>query len=531
MPATCVVVAGSTDLHGVVDPQTLAVEGVTVRHGGLSTLSGYFGALRQRFGRKLLLVDGGDIYQGTLVAKVSKGAAIIAAYNLMGYRAAALGNHEFDYGGEDGDPDVNSVLKARIRQARFPFLAANVIDRESGRRPSWQNLEASEIIDVGGTPVGVIGVITPEAPQVTTPQLVAGLDFLDPVAVVTSEARRLRADGVMLVVLLAHLGGKCAKVDDPDDLSSCDPDSELHRLLTSLPKGTVDVAFGGHTHSKVAHWVNGAAAIQPLAQGRQLGYVEACLKPAGGIDRQASTLHAPVSLCLDEWEDGGCGPRPHAARVVPAKFLGTEIHPQAEVEAALAPYRAQVHDLAAKPIGVRLPRPLTREGDGPSLGDLVARAMAESAAVPLAVQNRGGVRDDLKAGELTFGDAFQVLPFENRLVVYDLTGEEVRELVELLVERRDGLPPFVAGLAVRGSPAEPQVTLADGAPLEDLRTYRLVTNDYLGMGGEGAGRIFNKADKDGRRLLDQSVLDAFIDYLTRHFPSPPEAAPRRRASH
>ena len=514
----CVTIAATTDAHGVVEPQTLSVGDVTLRRWGLVAASGYISILRQRFHQKLLLLDAGDLYQGTLVAKISRGEAIIAAYNIMGYQGVALGNHEFDYGPlAEGDADLQGILKARLRQAHFPFLAANMIDKKTGRRPNWPNLEPSMMVDLGGITVGVVGAITTGTPEVTRPQLVADFEFLDPVPVIAAEARELRANGARLVVLLAHFGGACAKVDDPNDASTCDAGSELFTLLARLPRGAIDVAIGGHTHARVAHWVHGTAVLQPLAQGRELGWAEVCVKPAGGIDRGASTIHPPIDLCLDEWAEGGCRRRASPSAVAPAKFLGEPVVPEPDLEAAVKPYLQAVVDVERRPLGVRLPRSLSRDADGVSLGSRICEAMVEATGARVAVQNLGGVRDDLPAGALTYGDVFQVLPFENRLMTLDMTGEEVRDFVQVLVAHHDGTPPYVAGLTVRAQPGGTEVELANGEPLEDDEVFKLVTNDYLGMGGEGADAVLAKVSAENRHVMDQTVLDAFIAYLQRRF--------------
>jgi 5'-nucleotidase len=510
----CVTLAATTDVHGVVEPQTLTVGPAALRRSGLLAASGYVSILRQRFGRRLLLVDAGDLWQGTLVAKVSRGEAIVAAFNLMGYEAVALGNHEFDYGATSPDaPDLHGILEARVAQARFPFLAANMLERKTGRMPAWPNLKASVMLDVGGVPVGVVGAITPDVPKVTLPQLVLDFDFVDPVPIIAHEARELRANGARLVVLVAHFGGKCGKVDLADDLTSCDAESELFTILGRLPRGTVDAAVGGHTHGHVAHWLGDTAIVQPMAQAKELGWAELCIRPRGGIDRAASTLHPLVDLCLDEWVDGGCKARSAPAAVVPAKFLGQPVVPQSDLEATMATYLQAVAESAHKPLGVRLPRALKREGDGVSLGNRICEAMVEATGAKVAVQNLGGVRDDLPAGPLSYGDVFKVLPFENRVVTFDLTGEQIRKLVDLLTARREGALPYVAGLSVRLLPGGTEVQLASGAPLEDDAVFTLATNDYLGAGGEGAEVIFGNLPPERRHITEQTVLEAFITFL------------------
>src|SRR5678815_1468319 len=155
-------VIATSDLHGGVLPRG--------DRGGLALLGGYLHnvrAARLRDGGGVLLVDAGDMFQGTLESNLNEGAAVVAAYNALGYAAAAVGNHDFDFGpvGRASTPqqpsdDAQGALKARAAQASFPFLAANLIDEATGRPVEWRNVSPSTTVTVDGVRVGIIGVIT-----------------------------------------------------------------------------------------------------------------------------------------------------------------------------------------------------------------------------------------------------------------------------------------------------------------------------------------------------------------------------------
>src|SRR6476660_1574732 len=152
----------TSDVHGAVLPRG--------DRGGLALLGGYVGnlrAARARDGGGVLLVDSGDMFQGTLESNLNEGVAVVNAYNALGYAAAAIGNHEFDYGpaGPDETPrtpseDPRGALKARAAQARFPFLAANTVDTATGQPVMWPNVKPSTMVTVRGVRVGLIGVTT-----------------------------------------------------------------------------------------------------------------------------------------------------------------------------------------------------------------------------------------------------------------------------------------------------------------------------------------------------------------------------------
>jgi 2',3'-cyclic-nucleotide 2'-phosphodiesterase (5'-nucleotidase family) len=166
-----------------------------------------------------VLVDAGDMFQGTIASNGDEGATVVAAYNSLGYDAAAVGNHEFDYGPEGeasfaAHPGENprGALLARAREARFPFLAANFSEGEG----LWQaqNLRASTVREVRGVRVGIIGVSTIHTPETTLSANVRGLAMLPLAASIVREATTLRRDGAAVVILfvLLDLAGVAAEL-------------------------------------------------------------------------------------------------------------------------------------------------------------------------------------------------------------------------------------------------------------------------------------------------------------------------------
>ena len=148
-------IVGTTDLHGRVFPDD--------GRGGLALLGGYLRNLREARaadGGAVLLLDAGDTFQGGIASDISEGALVVDAYNALGYDALAIGNHEFEYGaietasGDGGTPDMRGALKAAAARARFPFLAANLIDTATGRRVEWSNVRPSHPRRRRGSPGG-----------------------------------------------------------------------------------------------------------------------------------------------------------------------------------------------------------------------------------------------------------------------------------------------------------------------------------------------------------------------------------------
>src|SRR5258708_30116390 len=155
-------IVGTSDLHGAAFPSDGGF-------GGLPLLAGYVNnlrAARASDGGAVLLIDSGDTFQGDVESNLSEGALIVDAYNAMGYAAEAIGNHDFDFGSVDSPTarqlpgDLRGALKARAAQARYPFLAANLIDAATGRPVEWPNGRPSVLGDAAGVKGGVVGVMT-----------------------------------------------------------------------------------------------------------------------------------------------------------------------------------------------------------------------------------------------------------------------------------------------------------------------------------------------------------------------------------
>ena len=190
-------IVGTSDLHGAAFPRN----GL----GGLPLLTGYVNnlrAARASDGGAVLLIDSGDTFQGGVESNLSEGALIVDAYNAMGYTAQAIGNHDFDFGSVDSPTarqlpgDLRGALKARAAQARYPFLAANVIDAATGRPVEWPNVWPSRLLEIAGVKVGLVGVMTIDALRSTLAANVQGLRIAPLAPTIAAEASKLRFEDV-----------------------------------------------------------------------------------------------------------------------------------------------------------------------------------------------------------------------------------------------------------------------------------------------------------------------------------------------
>ena len=172
--------------------------------------------------------------------------------------------------------------------------AANLRDSATGARVDWPNVRASTVVEVRGVRVGIIGVTTMSTPRITMAANFAGLEMIELEQAITAESERLRADGVAVVIVAAHVGGACRSFDDPRDLAVCDGDGEIFQVARALPDGAVDVIVSGHMHTGVAHRVGNTAIIASFVNARAFGRVDVVVK---GGHVASMRIHPPRPIC------------------------------------------------------------------------------------------------------------------------------------------------------------------------------------------------------------------------------------------
>ncbi len=508
-------VVGTNDFHGWVAPHRTSLKGgVEVREGGAATLAAYIARLRKDNPGGVVLLDGGDLFQGTLASNLSEGSVVIDVYNHLGYTAACIGNHEFDYGPVGPSPvprtpedDSLGALKARMKQARFPLLSANIREAATGQRPAWLGNDGTHLITVKGVKVGIIGLTTTSTPETTNPTNVASLRFDPLTPAILEGARSLRERGAEVVLGVAHAGGRCPKLDNPRDSSSCElQNGEIYEVLEPLPPGTLDALVAGHTHQPMGHFLYGVPVIETSGLGRSFGYIELFVDPVSRkLLPERTRIQAAIALCAQvDAASGTCEGRKlreqAEVRLVPATFLGEPVVPDAAVEALVAPALAEVEKEQRRELGVTVPVALRRDYSGESpLGSVLADSLREAAGADVAMMNPGGLRADIDAGPLTFGDVYEVLPFDNTVSFVSMTGEELKRLLELVFSGKGVFQ--VSGLKVKlarcpGPQRFQGATLANGKPLDPKKLYKVTMPDFLARGGDGLGVVLGTLPKE-----------------------------------
>jgi 2',3'-cyclic-nucleotide 2'-phosphodiesterase (5'-nucleotidase family) len=483
--------AFTSSAHAASPTVTISVVGTSDLHGHIAALpwlAGYVENLRkarERSGGAVVLLDAGDMFQGTLESNLAEGAPVVRAYNALGYSAAAIGNHEFDFGPAGPAPspvrpddDPRGALKARASEAHFPFLVSNIVDAKTGKQVAWPNVKPSTIIDAAGIKIGLVGAVTAATPRSALPANVKGLKFLPLAKSIASEARTLRAHGAKIVIAVVHEGGECTDFAAPDKLDSCDAKSKIFAIARELPKGAVDAIVAGHTHGALAQRVDGIPIIQAYCNGRAFGRVDLAVERRSG-KVIASHLEEPHDLC----QAGS------AESCRPGDYEGGPVRASKEVVQLNAPAFAAAEQKGAESLNVEVLRALPHDRkQETALGNLLADLMRAARPSDVAMINGGGMRAALPAGKLTYGRLYETFPFDNAFASLRLPASEFRRLLGRSLARAGSLVSL-SGLRVRATceKAGLQVAIArpDGSPVRDEEVLAVITTDFLATGGDG----------------------------------------------
>lgn len=495
--------------------RTISLIGTNDLHGAISRLpllAGYVNnlrAARKADGGGVLLVDGGDMFQGTLESNLGEGADIVRAYNQIGYNATAVGNHEFDYGPEglqviakSIEDDPRGALKKRAGEAKFPFLVSNILDEKSGNRISWPNMPASTLVEIAGEKIGIIGASTESTPFSTMPANFLGLRMAPAAQAIVTEAKALRGQGAQIVIVAMHIGSKCTDLGHPNDDASCDKHEELFKVLDDLPQGTVDAIVAGHTHAAIAHRLHGIPVIESYSAGRAFGRIDLRVSPDGHVT--GAKLFTPQDLCPDNKDT--CAPM----------YEGKQVEVDAEVQKIADEALAKAGERRKEKLGVTLAQPVLRSYDHESAeGNLFCDLMlAAHPDAQVALTNGGGLRADLPAGELTYGQLFEAMPFDNRFAIVDVQGKHIRKLVSANLQKGGAIMSWgglTATARCNGGLLDVKILVA-GKPLDEAKSYRLVTSDFLASGGDGViGRL--KLPDGAIAITDAIIRDAMADAI------------------
>ena len=420
----------------------------------------------------VVLLSAGDEFQGSLFYTQYKSRIIAEFMNEMGFDVVASGNHEFD----DGPAEFARFIEA----AEFPIIGGNF---DVSNEPELAGkIRGVHVLNVGGDRIGVVGALAVDTPDISSPG--PNIVFQNPADYVRGAVGALEDAGINKIILLTHVG---YTVDQ--------------ELAASVPG--VDVIVGGHSHTVLSGTDESAAGPYPTMVEGPDG-VNVPIVQAGEYGKYLGEIKIT-------WDDDG--------KVISAEgapiLLDADVEPDEGFSARVAELAQPLEELKARVIGVST-APIEGSRDvcramECSRGNLVADAMLERVrdqGITIAVQNGGGLRASIDAGDITMGEVLTVLPFSNTLATFELRGADLLASLEnglSDIEGGAGRFPQVAGLQFSFDKTQPAgsrlvgdvMVMQDGewVPIDPDGIYGIVTNNFVRNGGDGYALFAENAEK------------------------------------
>jgi len=577
-----ITILGTNDIHGGVEAE---VNRDGKLQGGLQNWAGIAKAIREGLTKKyedrvgVLTVDAGDQFQGTLLSNYDEGELVFSAMNEVGYDAVIPGNHDYDFGPLGWEVDQSDVKSKRreafekiIKLAKFPLLSANTfltasLVNQQGKKievkndscaPSgrskidWSKAETLKflkpyrIVNVADVRVALIGIDNPHTPGTTTFDNVEDLCFGEEIEHYVRVREELEGQADVFVLII-HQGN--AKTD-----------KDLNPIMEKLtkPKHLVDVVISGHTHFYYNEKFDGVPAIQSGSGGSSFGRVDL----VWDTDKKAlvpSKTRAAAGVKIFEKEcdanlskyfsDDFCVVKGDEVR-----YEGVAFTPNKKVAKLIKDARVKIKPLADQHLGhahVELTRDRIRESPlANAMTDAFREASVEKmknlekknlvtakeAKRPVvAALNTGGIRDSLKAGDITYEKFFKVFPFSNHAVmVGPMTVEKVILLLDRSIktcgsygalmqsglrvqfrrdcshaEETDGKDPKAKLIKVETVDGKLIFDDKDGIAADAPSHLTVATLDFLSVGGSGFTEFKGETVFDDLGLMRNVLVDKF----------------------
>ena len=480
-----IVILHTNDIESVYEPIQAVWRDDIELIGGISHLATLIDNVRASE-EISFLVDAGDIYTGAL-SKKTRGKLPFDLYNAMGYDALNIGNHEFEYNWEP--------LVEIIPRANFPVLNANIFIEKTGELIA----QPYAVLEKSGIKIGLIGVMGIDAFYNTmAPFHRTGLSIKDPTETAQYWADKIR-DSVDMIVVLTHQNKTAPmqtnKESDPSVQRGFDEDYAMAGKLRG-----VHAIYGGHSDNglmqPVVHPETGTIIGLTFGQGMHLGYTKFMI----------NTNTNDVTFI-----DGYLIP------VDSKKYKAKE-----ETSKLIAEYRKQYPELSEVIASMKEPSMRLYNNES-TIGNLLTDIMRKAANSDIAFLNSGAIRADLNAGRVTLEQLINVYPFPDTLSIVELTGAEIRKLIEYSLTLPYGIGQ-ISGLKIEFDSSKPAMQRLIEAYVGDLalidsKTYTIATSKYLAKGGDGYS-IFTEGNLiDDSQSMPEALYKGFKELSTIDLPA------------
>jgi 5'-nucleotidase len=504
------------DFHGNLEPPTGSGGRIgSTNAGGVEYLATHVRNLRAT-NPNTLFVSAGDLVGATpLISALFHDEPTIEAFNLLELDYNGVGNHEFDEGVDEllrlqngGCHPVDGCLDGDgFDGADFGFLAANVKYKSNGETifPPY------DIVEMDGVKIGIVGMTTETTPTIVTPAGISHVDFLDEAESVNALVPELQRQGVKTIIVLLHEGGRTSNPLNESTINSCGTLTGALPPIVEAMHDQIDVVVTGHTNWAVNCVIDGKVVTGAAHQGRLVTDIDLTINVKSGNVMAGRTTVNNVIVTRD-------------------------VDPAADLSALVGKYATLVAPLANAVVGstsAAITRSQNAAGES-ALGDVIADAQLAATEDPLfgdsvvAFMNPGGIRADLPAGAITYGQLFSVQPFNNVLTVMSCSGTQIDQLLEQQFDNpgpgESRMLQVSEGFSYewsQGAPTGSKVDIAsieiDGTPIDPAASYRVTLNNFIATGGDNFSTFTECTDPLGGEI----DLDALVRYFEDNSPIDP----------
>lgn len=489
-----IAIFGTNDLHGAAFPFQFKnpADNSTFEYGGFQYLARYISILREEWKDRLLWLDGGDQFQGKIESKISNGTIVTEFFNKLMLDGSAIGNHEWDYG--------KQYLYDRLEDSNWAYLAANIKndDDKFGFLPKTKLVN---LFKVGKVNIGVIGLSTIQTPFTTSGDL-TNIKFAEYKEYVENYSKILRNVGANAVVLVSHVGMRC-KNDMVEKMvlklrgmnteqGECD-EGEMKVLLDALEPGLVDAVVSGHVHDVAHHWINGVPVIQSINGGYYSNVIYLAFNSTTKeIIRDKAEIEGPLPTCHKVYDKTlKCehltkDTAPSAGILKKFIFHKNVMKADESLTTLFDKWWQEVKVYKVFLASTDFTCKRDREKENP-FGNLIADFYKNVAGADVGIINDGSLRSQWVEGDVLVEDVYNMFPFDNYLVSFEMTGSELRRAVG---DIQGGIKSFyhTSGLMqdVSNTPSKSLVSvkLFNEGEIENDKVYKIATNDFLAGGGD-----------------------------------------------
>ncbi|MEZ5308839.1 MAG: bifunctional UDP-sugar hydrolase/5'-nucleotidase [Pyrinomonadaceae bacterium] len=467
----------SNDLHAHLEPHIVPWVSTTRKVGGFANIATI--VKREKASNNYTAYfDAGDFFTGPYISSLTKGEAVIDAMNYLGLDAACAGNHEFDHNWKNA--------QAQFRKAKFPILNGNIFVEETGKLV-WN--KPYVVKKFNGIRLGIIGLHGRFAfYDTTSDEMIKGVEARDEEEYLRKYIAELKGKADLIVVLI-HQGipGTQSSGGTKDVERNHEKDIQLAKNVDGI-----DIMITGHPHSGTPEALvsNGTIIVSTDAYTIELGKLELVYDTK--LKRITSHKNNLDYLFDDEVPD------------------------DPKMVSVISKWKTKLSSITDEVV-TKTTKALTRSyGEESFLGDLVADALLnESPDYDFAVTNSGGLRQDVDEGPVTVGELISAFPFPNTVVQLEMKGNDVRAMFEHGASLSNGILQASKGVEMEYDESRPvgkRVTkcLIKGMPLDDSKTYRLLTSNFLADGGDGFLMFKNAVKYKNTRI---EMLQSMIKFL------------------